>query len=189
MAAYVQYWEDIITKLEAETTPQAPTTLQFGFWPSTDWTRTHVPDPPTASEIARDVAEANAIPDDVSPDPWCGPVGRRPRVAFNRYRDVLVGHFVLVRPEDPHIHPVQYGRVIQPPHLNRSSQWYGMFQIRYWRPVRGTRDLSKRERYEYRRCNWCNAPTSYMQALLIATSRTGNGGRSLRQTYKRQGEC
>jgi hypothetical protein len=41
----------------------------------------------------------------------------------------------------------------------------------------------------YRRCNWCNAPTSYMQALLIATSRTGNGGRSLRQTYKRQGEC
>jgi hypothetical protein len=134
MAAYVQYW--------------APTTLQFGFWPSTDWTRTHVPDPLTASEIARDIAEANATPDDVSPDPWCGPVGRRPRAAFNRYRDVLVGHFVLVRLEDPHIHPVRYGRVIQPPHLNRSSEWYGMFQIRYWKPVRGTRDLSKRERYE-----------------------------------------
>jgi hypothetical protein len=106
MAAYVQYWEDIIAELEAEIAPQAPTTLQFGFWPSIDWTRTHVPDPPTASEIAQDVAEANTTPDDVSPDPWCGPIGRRSRAAFNRYRDVLVGHFVLVRPEDPHIHPV-----------------------------------------------------------------------------------
>jgi hypothetical protein len=37
MAAYVQYWEDIIAELEAETAPQAPTTLQFGFWPSIDF--------------------------------------------------------------------------------------------------------------------------------------------------------
>jgi hypothetical protein len=41
----------------------------------------------------------------------------------------------------------------------------------------------------YRCCNGCNAPTSYMRALLIATSQTANGGRSLRQTRKRQGEC
>jgi hypothetical protein len=41
----------------------------------------------------------------------------------------------------------------------------------------------------YMRCNGCNAPTSYMRALLIATSRTGNDERSLRQTRKRQGEC
>jgi hypothetical protein len=41
----------------------------------------------------------------------------------------------------------------------------------------------------YMRYNGCNAPTSYMRALLIATSRTANGGRSLRQTYKRQREC
>jgi hypothetical protein len=41
----------------------------------------------------------------------------------------------------------------------------------------------------YMRYNGCNALTSYMRALLIATSRTANGGRSLRQTYKRQREC
>jgi hypothetical protein len=36
MAVYVQYWEDIIAELEVETVLQAPTVLQFGFWPSTD---------------------------------------------------------------------------------------------------------------------------------------------------------
>jgi hypothetical protein len=82
----------------------------------------HVPDLPTASEIARDIAEANVTLDDVSLDPRCGPVGHKPRLPFNRYQDVLVGHFVLVRPKDLLIHPVRYGRVIQPPHFNHSSQ-------------------------------------------------------------------
>jgi hypothetical protein len=52
MVAYIQYWEDIIAELDANTAPQASATLQFGFWPSIDWTQTHVPDPPTTSKIA-----------------------------------------------------------------------------------------------------------------------------------------
>jgi hypothetical protein len=87
---------------------------------------------------------------------------------------------------------------IQPPHFNRSSQWYGMFQIRYWSPIRGTRDLLDREQYEncwsiqweydnsVQALQWVQCSTSYMRALFTTTSQTANIGRSLRQTHKRQ---
>jgi hypothetical protein len=68
------------------------------------------------------MAKAVVTSYNASPDLWCGLVGHRPRPPFNQYRDIFIGHFVIFQPEDPHIHPMWYGRVIQPPHLNKPSQ-------------------------------------------------------------------
>jgi hypothetical protein len=150
MEAYVQYWVDIITELRSDDPPQAPTTLVYGFWPTTQWTTAHPPPPPAPDEVRRQRDLANATPEDERPDPWCGPLRRRPRPAFNPYRDALVGNFVLIRPNDTTIYPVWMGRVLAPAVRDARSPHHGKCQIRYWRPARGSRVMTDRERY--RRC-------------------------------------
>ena len=44
--------------------------------------------------------DIDVTPEDVVPEPYCGPKNEQPGHTYNPWRDVLVGDFVLVRPSD-----------------------------------------------------------------------------------------
>ena len=52
------------------------------------------------------------IPDDEELEPYCGLANEAPETPFNPWRDIQLGSWVLLRPEDPLICPVWQGRAV-----------------------------------------------------------------------------
>ena len=76
---YVKCWEDIVAELQ-QPTAQAPSTLQEGFWASTDWTSLSCHGFGGLDLV--DVGVNVTHEDDIC-EPYCGPKNEEPRETIN----------------------------------------------------------------------------------------------------------
>ena len=70
---------------------------------------------------------------------YCGPAKDRPRLAFNPFRDVLLGDFVLCRPCHNNYLPVWLGRVLERVDMTPGPT-FGNFRIEWWTPMKAKRE-------------------------------------------------
>jgi hypothetical protein len=98
MKLYVEYWEDVLLHL-SRLLPPPSTTLLEGFWPSSNWRSNYAT---TSLSNVMDIVDL----EDLIQVPYCGLKNMRPLTAYPPFRDFNVGNFVLVRPHDPDLVPL-----------------------------------------------------------------------------------
>ena len=131
MAGYVHYWKQIQSEITGPAL-LAPTLLQEGFWPMTNWQRDHMCS--MSPGIRHDVSPDTTPEDDPEPYPYCGLAKTCPKPFFNPYRDVLFGDFVPCRSCDGHRLPMWLGRAISTVELSAGRN-YGTFVVEWWTPM------------------------------------------------------
>ena len=130
-------------------TPPAPPSLLEGFWPNTDWTTSA---PPLNDHRGKfHPMDIDVTPEDVVPEPYCGPKNEQPGHTYNPWRDVLVGDFVLVRPSDPLLFPVWMGRALTTVVRHENDTNYGNCLLQWWRPDRGGKHCVD-DKHRYTNC-------------------------------------
>ena len=95
--------------------------------------------------------DIDVTPEDVVPEPYCGPKNEQPGHTYNPWRDVLVGDFVLVRPNDPFLFLVWMGRVLTTVVRDENDTNYGNCLLQWWRLDRGDKHFVD-DKYRYTNC-------------------------------------
>lgn len=139
MAGYVDYWKCILQELK-KPIPSQPATLIEGFWPTTDWKRCHV-----TVGIDTTIGEQDRTPEDEEEVDYCGLAKDKPYPMFNPWRDILVGDFVLVRPDNKEDY-VWLAIALTIVDRDKTSPLYGQFRVQWWVPS-GKGRASKKSLY------------------------------------------
>jgi hypothetical protein len=104
MGPYVKCWESIL-ELLSRPIPQQSFIMLEGFWPSRNWRANY--------EHTSILTVVDVDLEDLVIPPYYGLKSMRPSlniIAYTSFRDLFVGHFVLVQLVDPTIYPMWMGR-------------------------------------------------------------------------------
>ena len=125
-----------------------------GFWPTYNWNNVcPTPLPKGGIEIT---------PKDDEQEPYCGPLHERPKDAFNPWRDIREGSWILLRASDPNIYLVWMGKALTSVCKDVGSGSYGKFAIQFWKPKNSLRDPAQK----YKDC-WSGIWIIVMHLLLV----------------------
>ena len=122
----------LLTCVLAELDMPLPVTrleLVEGFWPCHDWRvfEAEVSRPGYSSLIV----DEDVTPEDEEPEPYCGPANEAPETLFNPWRDIRLGSWVLLRPEDPFICHVWQGRAVSAVCREKGDVNLGKFLLQF----------------------------------------------------------
>lgn len=124
---YVDYWKVLLGELD-KPLPTTPSRLMEGFWPSTH----NLGNVPVLQLVG---TEGDTTPEDEVLEPYCGPYNERPKHAFNPWRDVKEGSWVLLRPSDPDVYPVWLGRALTAVCRDVADPNFENFLLQFWEPM------------------------------------------------------
>ena len=135
VSPYVEYWNRLLEELD-KSLPATTPSLVEGFWPTHNWNNVR----PTLLPEGR----VDITSEDDEAEPYCGPLNERPNEAFNPWRDIREGSWVLLRASNLDFYRVWMERALTSICKDIGSESYGKFAIQFWEPKNSSRDSAQK---------------------------------------------